>query len=211
MDAQNKLRKNSDSRGSLCRVWYDAATVREICSRAGANIAAVNYHFGDKRNLYASIFDRVFEAVRAYRTPFLPRSEPPEQRLAIYVRAFFEELYYCEEDQREAGDIAAIYLMEMARPTEALDHIVQAYIAADAEELQDIVTAMLGPDAEPEVVLNCASSIAGQVLYYYHAQPLIARLHPEVPAIRERVDALVDHVVRFSLAGVSSFKQGSNG
>ena len=34
---------------------YRDATVREICRRAGANIAAINYHFGDKEKLYAEV------------------------------------------------------------------------------------------------------------------------------------------------------------
>ena len=33
---------------------YRAATVRQICEKAGANIAAVNYYYGDKERLYHS-------------------------------------------------------------------------------------------------------------------------------------------------------------
>jgi len=34
---------------------YRAATIHQICQRAGANIAAVNYHFSDKEQLYHEV------------------------------------------------------------------------------------------------------------------------------------------------------------
>ena len=47
---------------------YEAARIRTICDRAGANLAAVNYHFGDKEQLYV---EAVLEAHRC-GTEMLP-------------------------------------------------------------------------------------------------------------------------------------------
>ena len=40
---------------------FESVSVREITALAGANVAAVNYYFGDKKRLYAAIFDTVFD------------------------------------------------------------------------------------------------------------------------------------------------------
>jgi len=190
---------------------FESATVREICRRAGANVAAVNYYFGDKKSLYAAIFDAVFETLHASRTAFLPRSAPAEQRLESCIRAFFQELFYCDENGPDCTQLSAMYLMEMARPTEVLDRIVRDYIGGDVDELRDIVAALLGEGADLTAIVNCSSSIAGQILYYYQAQPLIERLHPRLAPPEERLDELVQHVLAFSLAGIAATRNALAG
>jgi AcrR family transcriptional regulator len=181
---------------------FEAATIREICRRADANVAAIHYHFGDKKRLYAAIFDTVFDLLHERRTSFLPTDAPPEDRLRIYIRALFEEIFYCDGDTRRCTQLSAIYLMEMARPTEVLDRVVAGHMRRDAEELYSIVGSLLGDDRGKDEIIDCAASVVGQILYYYHAEPIISRLHPDRAPVDQRIDDLVDHVWRFSLGGI---------
>jgi TetR/AcrR family transcriptional regulator, regulator of cefoperazone and chloramphenicol sensitivity len=187
---------------------YEAATIREICRRAEANVAAVHYHFGDKKRLYAAIFDTLFTLLDARRTAFLPAHAPPAERLRVYIRALFEEIFYCDGDARRCTQLAAIYLMEMAHPTEVLDAVVADYIRRDAEELYGIVSDLTEEPADSERVVDCAASVVGQILYYYHARPIISRLHPGRAPVEERLEALAEHVWRFSLAGIVAARGG---
>jgi AcrR family transcriptional regulator len=190
---------------------YETATIREICRRAEANVAAVHYHFGDKKRLYAAIFDTVFALLRERRSSFLPADAPAEQRLRAYIRALFEEIFYCDGDARRCTQLASIYLAEMARPTEVLDGIVSDYLRRDAEELYAIVRAILGDAADLDLVVDCAASIVGQILYYYHAGAIVSRLHPNRPPVEARIDELVDHVWRFSIGGIESARAPGEG
>ncbi|HNT89978.1 MAG TPA: TetR family transcriptional regulator, partial [Candidatus Hydrogenedentes bacterium] len=67
-----------DTAGELfAALGFEGASVRAIAERAGTNIAAVNYHFGTKDNLYAEVLRRAALAIRgAGIEQFL---EPPDR------------------------------------------------------------------------------------------------------------------------------------
>jgi AcrR family transcriptional regulator len=187
---------------------YEAATIREICSRAEANVAAVHYHFGDKRTLYEAIYGTLFETLRERRTSFLPRAAPAAERLRVYIRALFEEIFCCAGDSDRQVQLSTIYLSEMAHPSEVLDRIVTEHLEPDARELYSIVGELLGRAPDDPRTIDCAASVVGQILYYHHAGPIVSRLHPERPPVPERLDALVEHVWQFAMGGIREVGPG---
>ncbi len=182
---------------------FEVASVREICAKAGANVAAVNYHFGDKRNLYNTLLNQLFADTWNKRAPLLPASAPPEARLRAFIQAFFDEVLSSDYDERGRAQAARLYLLEMARPSEALTLIVRDYIRRDAEEIAAIVGALLGPSASEAQVTLCASSVVAQVLYYLQSAAIIACLAPDAPPPHRRVAQLAEHVYQFSLGGLT--------
>jgi AcrR family transcriptional regulator len=166
---------------------YGAATIREICSRAAANVAAVHYHFGDKRKLYEAIYGRLFEALRQRRTAVVPADAPAEQRLRMHIQTLFEEIFCADGDSDRQVQLSTLYLNEMAHPTEVLDLIVAEHLEPDARELYRIVSDLLDTEEDDPLTIDCSASVIGQILYYYHAMPIISRLHPERPSAGERL------------------------
>src|SRR4051812_8334662 len=92
----------ADTRGQLLQAageifaekGFRQATVRDIISRADTNIAAVNYHFGDKRGLYVAALQHwLGAAVEKYPADGgLSPGAPADQRLTAFIRAFLLRL-----------------------------------------------------------------------------------------------------------------------
>lgn len=184
---------------------FRATTVREICQRARANLAAVNYHFGDKERLYAAVLQYTFRcAVEKYPLDLgLGMEATVEERLRAFIRS---HLFSFLDDGLPAWH-GKLIAREMAEPTRALQAVVEQMIRPEAELLMSIVRDVLGHNASQQQVWQCTASIIGQCLFYQHARPVITQLHPEQTFTPEAVEQLVEHITQFSLSALRQLTQ----
>ena len=178
---------------------FQAATIREICRRAGANVAAVNYHFGDKERLY-------IEAVRyahcsGMEAPDLtwPDGTPPETKLTDFIRGMLESILH---DTRPMWQ-AQLIIRELIEPSQACVEMVEKFIRGKYEILQAILTELMPEGTEPSDRRLVAFSIVGQCLYYNKIHKPIGELLAGEEEYRSfDLDRLTDHITRFSLAAL---------
>ena len=146
------------------------ATVRDICERAGANIAAINYYFGDKGRLYIETVKYAHRACTEGE-PF-PDWEPgtsPVQKLRDFIRVLVSRML---SPQSPAS--LQVMMREMAQPTAACVEVVRDYIRPIAEKLKGILEELLPHATEPERILF-AFSIVGQC-HFYRSNRAVASL-----------------------------------
>lgn len=181
------------------------ATVRQICDRAEANVAAVNYHFGDKEGLYMEVLRHSMRAghFEKVREAFDQNSEP-EKALRAVVRARLQSL----QGQDLSDWHFRIFAHELAKPTPALNQVVDEAIRPVYQRMRVVISKLLNVSPDHEQTRLCANSIIGQILFYAFARPVINQLGPEMKMTPKQVNQVADHIADFSLAYLRSASKG---
>ncbi|MBI4378717.1 MAG: CerR family C-terminal domain-containing protein [Nitrospinae bacterium] len=181
------------------------ATIRDICKRAGANIAAVNYHFGDKEHLYIEVIKYAHRTLVKYQTDLgLDDNASAEERLKAFIMSFLLRIH---EDGSPAWH-GKLMLRELTEPTRALDTFVEDTIRPQFNLLNSIVKEVIGNEATIQEVRASSFSIIGQCLFYFHAMPVINRLVPQQKFKVKDIERLAEHISRFSLTALRNRDEG---
>lgn len=187
---------------------FRRATIRDIVARAGANVAAVSYHFGDKQGLYlAALRHWLSFAAAAYPADEgLGEGATPEQRLRAFIRSFLHRLL-ADGPSAWAGRLMG---WEMIDPTDAAGEVLAEVVRPMADRLRSIVRDLIGPAAasDEQTVGFCIFSVVGQCVFYRHAEPMIRRLFPHHKLTTAGIDELAGHITGLCLAGFREYAEG---
>jgi TetR/AcrR family transcriptional regulator, regulator of cefoperazone and chloramphenicol sensitivity len=178
---------------------FEAASVREICQRAEANIAAVHYHFGDKQQLYVAAV-RTAQCAQSDHIPFpeFTPDQPATERLREFIGTMFRRML----DRDRPKWHLQLMLRELSHPTDTCETIVRDYIRPLAATLKSILADLLPPEIDELTRWRIGFSIIGQVLFHYIHRPVVQLLIGPEAYEDMTIDVLTDHVTRFSLAAI---------
>src|ERR1700726_2834007 len=179
---------------------FEGATIRAITERAGVNVAAVNYHFRDKAELYTLVVLDACSARAAWSDVIAEAPVSPEERLRSLI---FHFLRYLLDPDRAAWK-RRLMAREMANPTSALDELVEKNIRPLRNEfLLPTLRELTGGKLSPRQLSLISISVMGQCHYYLQGQPIIERLNPDFKIGRGEIAEIAEHIARFSLAGIA--------
>ena len=184
---------------------FEDATVREICQRADANLAAINYHFGDKARLYVEVVKQAH--CHQGEIPEFPWTveTSSEQKLTDFI---FHMMSMMLATDRPSWHLE-LMMREMARPTDACSELVQSFIGPMFDTLLSIIREILPPRTSLETLRLHGFSIVGQCLLYRHHRPIGRLLIGEEDFQKLFVvEHTASHIAAFSLGALRAYRDG---
>jgi len=174
---------------------------REICRKAGTDIAAIHYHFGNKENLYEAVL-RYADSLLVDAIPTFAASRSREARLREMIEWVLAQCFAQGQPEWRWRFIeqATIAL------TPGLRAFFNSKILPLYQALDSICREFLGKDATQQQVRFATRSILGQCFYYRHFRVLIGGQGETFS--NEHLHELADHILEFSLAGLKARARG---
>ena len=180
----------------------DATSVRDITAEAECNVAAVNYHFGGKENLYLESFKAMLGPLRDQRLALIgelmERDPIPtlEEFLVTFAEGFLDPLV----DESRGRMFMVFVSREILDPRLPTPVFLEEFILPVVHRAVAALN-RVGPPMAPNDALLCIFSLIGQLLHAVKAHHLEANV--DVPeAVPFDLAGFVDHFVRFSAGGI---------
>lgn len=179
---------------------FDGASLRQLTSAAGVNLAAVNYHFGSKEKLVEQIFRRRLDALNNSRLQALSLVEGAETTtLEDVLSAFIRPALDLSHD--ESG---SLFMRVLARAFAEHDDTLRQFLSDNYGHVMRQFTAefaRLLPQLTKQELYWRIDLVSGALTHAMSGFGMIQR-KSGVSEIEHREET-ARHLIRFAVAGLS--------
>ncbi len=184
---------------------FDGTSVRAIADKAGANVAAVNYHFGSKQDLYVATLRHVVRG--ATGTPIRAFLESPstvctpEAMRAVIRETALSTFSKLSSPDRPQWRFRLLLRVMFESPSGALDPVIDETFRPDVADLMALAR-RARPDLPERELLLWAFSFMGQVSFYMFVREPVLRVLDRRAYDREFLEEAADHVADVMVAAL---------
>ena len=186
----------------IAKQGYDKTTSKQICQELGINLAAVNYHFNSRENLYLEVLRQVY----TYLLSVTELSELEEKNLTAEEK--IEKLLTLLENavKQESNWKIRVWLREILSPSEFAKKIVTEEVLPKLNLMTKIFSEYTGLSADDPK--NFALMIGAVAPFFW----MLLFQREEVSAIREVIpvkyekEKILAAMKNFALTGLKQFK-----
>ncbi len=161
---------------------FESVSTRRLAAKSGANIAAIGYHFGGKRELYRAVLKQLVEDTGPNFEPALAglqagilEADGNPQLLAAVTSELVENLLrlFLASDFMQWR--APLIMREYANPSADFDILYEGRIEPLHRAVTSLAAAALGRAADDERAAVRAHSIVGQIFVFGIARVVLCK------------------------------------
>ena len=182
---------------------FEATSLRDVTARARANVAAVNYHFGSKRELLRAVFERRLGEVNRRRIALLNgsgRGRPtPERILHAFIAPTFDLM-------EEAPHFIQLMGRFQAEPDSDMHDFVTSRCREVADQFRRALTSAL-PGVPVEDLFWRMHFVMGALIHTWSCHRDLQRLSGGRCSMKDRT-AVALKLIEFGAAGLRAPARG---
>ncbi|MDA2927052.1 CerR family C-terminal domain-containing protein [Acidobacteria bacterium AH-259-G07] len=150
----------------------EGVSIRQISQKAGVNLAAINYHFHSKEQLYMGIITEHFQKMRDYMAK-LDCEEIGDERVYIkrFVRYYFELLFHRDKEME------LIIGRELSVPSTRRDQLARDCFAPALHSLIKVIQRGTNRGRFRNVEAPLAAlSLVGMCVFYANKRDMLSHM-----------------------------------
>ncbi|MGD1857952.1 MAG: TetR/AcrR family transcriptional regulator [Leptolyngbyaceae cyanobacterium] len=181
---------------------YAGTTVRAIATQANANLAAVNYHFGSKEELFRAIFSRLAKPIVIHQLAMLDELQQKDSlpTVAEILTAFLKPCFEKIAQDRSCRPVRAQFMGRCWSEPEPLQSIASGEFMESRLAFLDILQQVIPNCSQLELNWKLDLVIATLIRVQCQAGKPESLLKSSQP---EDMDYAVQYLVRFLTPGMS--------